>query len=130
MIKEELQSYLEDDERIMEDRNVNKAKDEVALLAHFIGKDEKVKGKWSMNRGGGNYQNDGGRESQNSRISTSQKGESNCNICVVDQAITKVAKIDEYGKITRATFKATIFKSLNILLVNIIPTRMIHKNLK
>ncbi|XP_058782617.1 uncharacterized protein LOC131657154 [Vicia villosa] len=62
--KEKIQSSLEAHEQIMEERNVDKAKDEIALYARFVGRDNKVKGKWSMNRGRGNYQNNGGKDSQ------------------------------------------------------------------
>lgn len=61
--KEKLQSSLEAHEQRMEEWNVDKAKDEIALQVCFIGKDKKVKEKWSMNRGRGNYHNNGGRDS-------------------------------------------------------------------
>lgn len=45
MTKEELQSSLEAHGQRMEERNVDKAKDEIAFQARFVGKDKKVKEK-------------------------------------------------------------------------------------
>lgn len=61
--------------------NVDKAKADVSLQARFIRKDKKVKEKWSMNKDRGNYHNNGGRDSQNSKNSKFQKGEIRCNKC-------------------------------------------------
>ena len=69
----------------MEKRNVDKEKVEVALQARFTRKDKKKKGKWSLNRGRGNYHNNGGKDSQNFNNATFQ-------------AIAKVATIEEDGK--------------------------------
>lgn len=52
---------------------------------------------------------------------------------VVDKAIIKVTIIEEEeeeGNMIRAMYNVIIVKSLDILLVNVIPTRMIHKKLK
>lgn len=49
---------------------------------------------------------------------------------VVDQTITNVTIIEEDGKIKRATSNVITAKHLDILLMNVTPTRMIHKKLK
>ncbi|XP_050878162.1 uncharacterized protein LOC127081981 [Lathyrus oleraceus] len=77
MSKEELQSSLEAHEQRMEERNNDKAKVEIALQACFNEKDKRSKEKRPM-KSKGNIRNFGGRESQYSKNSTYQRGESNC----------------------------------------------------
>lgn len=48
MSKDELQSYLKVHEQMMEKRNNNKAKAEIALQARFNENDKRSKGKWPM----------------------------------------------------------------------------------
>lgn len=62
----------------MEDRNNDKAKVEIAMQSCFNKKDKKLKGNWSV-KSKGNFQNFGGRKSQNSIGSTCKKGESSWN---------------------------------------------------
>ncbi|XP_058759183.1 uncharacterized protein LOC131632455 [Vicia villosa] len=57
----------------MEERNNNKENAEIALQARLNENNKKSKGKWLM-MSKGNFLNFGGRESQNSKISTCQKG--------------------------------------------------------
>ncbi|XP_050914845.1 uncharacterized protein LOC127129761 [Lathyrus oleraceus] len=78
MNKEELQSSLEAHEQRMEERNFDKEKAEIALQARFNENDKRSKEKWSV-KSKENFHNFGGRESQNSKNSTCQKGESSCN---------------------------------------------------
>lgn len=61
----------------MKEINVDKAKVEIDLQARFNERDKKAKGKCPMSKGRGNFQFFGGRESQNSKNSTFQKGENN-----------------------------------------------------
>lgn len=61
--KEELQSTFKAHEQRMKESNVDKAKAEIALQTHFVGKDKEVNGKWSINKGRGNYHNNGVRDS-------------------------------------------------------------------
>lgn len=63
MRKTELQRSPEANELIMVERDIDKAKVGIALQACFIGKEKKVKVKWSMNTSRGHYQNNGGRDS-------------------------------------------------------------------
>lgn len=70
MGKEELQISLEAHEQRMEEKNGDKAKAKITLQARFIERNKKAKGKWPMNKDRGNFQNFGGRESQNSKNST------------------------------------------------------------
>lgn len=54
-------------------------------------------------------------------------------IKVVDQEITKVATVEEDEEeenIIREMSNPTSVKSFDVFLVNVMPTRMIHKNLK
>lgn len=73
--------------------NIEKAKAEAGLQARFIRKDKKVKGKWPMNRGRGNYHNNCGRDSKNSNNSTPQRVKATTTK-VVDQAVIMVATIE------------------------------------
>lgn len=59
----------------MEERNNDKTKAEIASQARFNEKDKRLKGKWPM-KSKGNFHNFGGKESQNSKNLTFQKGES------------------------------------------------------
>lgn len=58
--------------------NYDKKKAEIALQACFNEKDKRLKEKWPL-KSKGNFHNFGGRESQNSKILTCQRGDSNCN---------------------------------------------------
>ncbi|XP_058750744.1 uncharacterized protein LOC131623737 [Vicia villosa] len=78
MSKEELQSSLEAHEQRIEERNSAKAKAEITLQTRFNEKDKKSKGKLPI-KSKGNFLNLGGRESQSSKNSICQKGESRYN---------------------------------------------------
>lgn len=117
MTQEEWQSSLEAHEQRMGERNIGKAKAKITSQTHFVGRDNKVKGKWTMNRGRGNYQNNGGRNSQNSNNSTFKRVKA-VTTKVMDQVITKVEIIEkEEGgrKLIRSMSNATIVKILDIL---------------
>ncbi|XP_050888669.1 uncharacterized protein LOC127093811 [Lathyrus oleraceus] len=58
----------------MDERGAGKAKEEIALQAHFNEKNKRSKGKFAV-RGKSNFQNFGSNDSQNSKHSTSEKGE-------------------------------------------------------
>lgn len=62
MSQEELKISLQTHEQMMDERNCDKAKAEIALQACFNGKDKKSKGKQPM-KSKGNFQNFGERES-------------------------------------------------------------------
>ncbi|XP_050888750.1 uncharacterized protein LOC127093899 [Lathyrus oleraceus] len=73
--KDELQSSLEAHEQRMDERGADKAKAEIALQARFNEKNKRSKGKFAA-RGKSNFQNFGSNDSQISKHSTSEKGES------------------------------------------------------
>lgn len=56
MSKEELQSFLEAHEKMMEERNNDKAEVEIALQTRFNENDKRSKGKWPM-KSKGNFRN-------------------------------------------------------------------------
>lgn len=62
----------------MKEINSNKPNAEIALQARLNEKNKRSKGKWLI-KSKGNFHNFGGRESQNSKNSTCQWAESNCN---------------------------------------------------
>lgn len=61
---------------MMEERNCDKEMAKITLQDPFNEKEKKSKGKWPM-KSKGSFQNFGGKESQNSKYSTCQKGNSN-----------------------------------------------------
>ncbi|XP_050890584.1 uncharacterized protein LOC127095997 [Lathyrus oleraceus] len=73
--KDELQSSLEAHEQRMDERGADKAKAEIALQAHFNEKNKRSKGKFAA-RGKSIFQKFGSNDSQNSKYSTGEKGES------------------------------------------------------
>ncbi|XP_050883175.1 uncharacterized protein LOC127086452 [Lathyrus oleraceus] len=72
--KDELQSSLEAHEQRMDERGADKAKAKIDLQARFNEKNKRSKGKF-VARGKSNFQNFGSNDSQNSKHSTSEKGE-------------------------------------------------------
>lgn len=62
----------------MDERNNDKEKEEIALQSHLNDKHKRSKGKWTM-KSKWNFQNFGGRKSQNTKNSTCQRYESTCN---------------------------------------------------
>ena len=76
--KDELQSSLEAHEQRMDERGSDKAKTEISLQARFNEKSKRSKGKWAS-RGKKIFQNSGGNDPQNSKVSTGKKGESSSN---------------------------------------------------
>ncbi|XP_058753772.1 uncharacterized protein LOC131626957 [Vicia villosa] len=71
--KDDLLSSLEAHEQIMDGRGNNKAMVEIALQARLNEKSKKSKGKWAS-KGKQNFQNLGGGDPLNSKVSIGQKG--------------------------------------------------------
>lgn len=131
MCKEELQSSLEAHEQRMNEKNVDKVKVEIVLQALFVGKDKKVKRNWSISSGRRTTKTMVGETLKIPIIQHFETVKATITN-VVYQTITRVATIeeeDEDGEMTRAMFNGIIAKCLDIFLVNVMPTRMIHKDL-
>lgn len=116
----------------MKDRNVDKAKTEITFQACFTGKDKKLKNWWFMNRGRGNNQNNGGRDSRNPNNSTFQKGENSYSRggASSNYKADNNRERGERKKVDKRNVSCFNCQKFGHFLVNVMPTTNIHKKLK